>query len=147
MRHRVSKNHLQGGRDGSRMIIRKLCHNFIWQGKMTTTQRRAKVVKSQVDSLVSLAKKGTTASRNKLVQFFNHEETVDRIIQISQSFLDRKGGVVKTIRLPSRLSDGALSMRVEWVVMPQIEKVKKEEVLKKNTATEIKKISKKDKKI
>ena len=69
MRHRVKKIKFSKGKDANEMLLKKLLSNFLIQGKITTTQKKAKAVKSGIDRIVSKSKNKTQSNKNYLLSF------------------------------------------------------------------------------
>ncbi len=110
------------------MLTRKLLKNFIEHGKMTTTTKKIKLVKQQVEKLVQLAKKDTQASRILLKKKLADKKIENVLIKnVVPVFKDKISGFTALIHLNQRDSDGAVIARLEWSLPVVLEKpVKKE---------------------
>ncbi len=148
MRHRVKKIKISKGKDHNRSMVRKLILNFLAHGKIETTLKRAKVLKSEIDRLVSKAVKGTESSRNVILRKLADPVWV-KFLQdtVAPVFKDRTGGYVRIKRIGFRKGDNSLMARLEWVepVVGKNEnkKDKKKEPVKKGEKLEKKVESKK----
>lgn len=154
MKHRIRTVKLKYGRNANKMLTRKLLKNFIIRGKMTTTEKKIKVVKQQVEKLVHFAKKNTEATRILLRSRLADRKVEDTLIKsVAPVFKDKPSGFTTLIHLTQRDSDGAAIARLLWslpvVLEKPIKKVKVKEVPEKSKkiGAEAKKVSQKTKKI
>ncbi len=136
------------------MLTRKLLKNFIERGKMTTTAKKIKLVKQQVEKLIQLAKKDTQASRTLLKKKLADKKIENVLIKnVAPVFKDKISGFTVLIHLNQRDSDGAVIARLEWslpvVLEKPVKKVKKQKEPEKDKTSEkpAKTTSKKTKKI
>lgn len=103
-------------RQNNKVLMRKLLTNFLLRGKITTTEKKAKVLKTQIEILLNQAKRNTGAGKNMIKRSLGSDNLTDIVIkQISPVFKDRIGGFVRYIRLTQRESDGSKIGRLEWV--------------------------------
>ncbi len=132
MRKMVFGRKFSRGKKGREALLRSLVRSIVVSNKIVTTKAKAKGIQAQLDKLVTLAKKGTLASRRQILAYVgNDKKTTDTLVnKIVPSFGDRKSGFTRITNLPSRLGDGAQMARLEWV--EAIKEVKKEvkEVIK-----------------
>ena len=140
MRHRVKKIKFRSGKDANKMLLRKLIRNFISKGRLETTLKKAKVLKSTIERFVEKTKKETEANKNFLLRNLNNKKLVLSVFNdIGKPLKDKVGGYVRVVRLGARYSDGAEMARLEWVYPVVTEKTanvkvspaKREEKLKK----------------
>lgn len=118
-------------------LFRGLVSALILKEKIKTTEAKAKAIKSQVEKIVTKAKKGEEA-RNFL-QRFVYQDALDKlIVNIAPRFEKRQGGYTRIIKLGERLSDKAKVVLMEWVEGP------KEIIISKEPAKE--ELTQKDKK-
>ena len=114
------------------MLVRKLLKNFVEHGKMTTTVKKIKLVKQQVEKLVQLAKKDTQASRTLLKKKLADKKIEEILIKsVTPVFKDKVSGFTTSINLNQRDSDGALIARLQWSLPVVLEKPVKKEKKKK----------------
>jgi large subunit ribosomal protein L17 len=116
MRHGYKKIKFNYGRDAKKMLLRKLAINFFSHGKITTTFKRAKVLKSWVEKLVEKSKAKTEANKNFLMKYLANKKIINFLFdQAGPVIKDKTGGYVRVIKLDQRPSDGSLMCRLEWV--------------------------------
>lgn len=130
MRKMVFGRKLSRGKKGREALLRSLARAIILDGKIVTTEAKAKAVRGQVDKLVTLAKKGTLATRRRALAYLaNDRATTDKLFgPIAKACFQRKGGYTRIIPLPVRRGDSAKIVRIEWVdeIIVEKPKVKKE---------------------
>lgn len=95
--------------------MRDLSRALILNGKITTTEAKAKSLKTTIDKLVTLGKKGDPPARRMLVAKAGEEAAKKLITEISLRFAERHGGYTRIIKMPARVSDGAKMAVIELV--------------------------------
>lgn len=112
----VKKLRLRKGQDATQATVRKLVINFIATGRVKTTVKRAKIIKSQIDTLVHKAQDKTEASKNVLLRRIGDQKVVTKLIdEVGPHFKTRTSGFVKMVRMGARVGDGAEVALVEWI--------------------------------
>lgn len=101
MRHRIKKIKFRGGVDATQATVKKMVRNFILEGTLTTSVKRAKLLRSLIDRYVNRAK---------------NKKNTGKMSQIVETFAGRTGGYVKIARLGTRLGDGAEMAKAEWTL-------------------------------
>jgi large subunit ribosomal protein L17 len=143
MRHGSRKVKVQLGVDANQMLMRKLAVNFFAHGVLTTTQKKAKLLKSHIERLVEKSKKKNEANKNFLLRKLANPKLVQSLFtSVGPVMADRIGGYVTLQKLYDRESDNALMVKVAWVtpvVMEVKPEVAHEEVAVKKEAKEAKK--------
>ncbi len=133
MRHKRKTLRLKSGQDANEMLMRQLVKNFIEKGKIITTHKRAKALKSEVDYLMSVTKRNSEAARNILKSKLADRKIINLLVkEISPILKDQSGGYLKLIKLNQRYSDGALMVKLEWSKPVVINKDEKARELKKD---------------
>lgn len=116
MHKNVKKLRFRKGQDATQATVRKLIVNFISTGKVKTTMKRAKIIRSEIDELVHKAQNKSNASRNVLLSRLGDTKVVNRLIdEIGPHFKNRISGFVKQVRHGARVGDGAEIAVVEWI--------------------------------
>ena len=69
MRHRCRVKKLSKPTDQRRALLRALTTELIRHGRITTTLIRAKVVRSEVDKMITLAKNGSLTARREALGY------------------------------------------------------------------------------
>lgn len=113
MRHRVKKNKFKYGKDANKMVMVKLVINFLKRGEITTTIKKIKLLRSQIDQLVNQAKKKKI---NYLMRKINNQKLVNFLInKVASVFNDRVSGYTTFKKIAIRLSDGSDLGRLMWI--------------------------------
>lgn len=143
MKKRIKKIKFKGGSDATQMMVRKLLNNFIVEGKITTTQKRVKVMKPLVEIIINKAKRNSESDRNFMFRKLDNKKSISMIVeQIAPIFKDRVGGYVRVVRLQNRATDDAKIARLEWTLPVVMEKESKEKKMVEKPQVETKKKSK-----
>ena len=86
------------------MLVRKLIRNFITHGKLKTTLKKAKVLKSEIEKFVEKTKIKTEANKNFLLWTLNDKKLVKSAFeQIGATLKDKVGGYVRVVKLGLKL--------------------------------------------
>ncbi|NJK30847.1 MAG: 50S ribosomal protein L17 [Acaryochloridaceae cyanobacterium CSU_3_4] len=108
MRHRCRVHKLGKPADQRKALLRALSTQLIRHGRITTTKARARVVRSQVDKMITLAKEGSLASRRQAIGYLYDKQLVHSLFeQVSERYGDREGGYTRIIRTVRRRGDNA----------------------------------------
>jgi len=84
--------------------------------KITTTEAKAKEVRSLAERMITLGKDGSLASRREALAFVTDKKVVDKLFaDIAPSYADRSGGYTRLLRLGPRHGDSAPMVRIELV--------------------------------
>jgi large subunit ribosomal protein L17 len=116
MRHRLAGRSF-GRRTGPRKaLIRGLCTNLIDSERITTTLAKAKELRSFVEPLITLAKRGDLHARRQAAGQIYTKETLQKLFSdLAVRFKDRPGGYTRIMRGAQRLGDGAPTAIIEFV--------------------------------
>ncbi|HCX3663803.1 TPA: 50S ribosomal protein L17 [Staphylococcus aureus] len=112
--------------DQRKAILRDLATSLIISERIETTEARAKEVRSVVEKLITLGKKGDLASRRNAaktlrnVEILNEDETTQTALQklfgeIAERYTERQGGYTRILKQGPRRGDGAESVIIELV--------------------------------
>ena len=103
-------------------MLRNLTTDVIVNGKIVTTEQRAKEVRRQVEKMITLGKKGDLASRRRAAAYLMDvvadvkEDGDDIVVQtalqklfdeVAPRFKDRNGGYTRIIKMQERRGDAA----------------------------------------
>lgn len=106
MRHKKNIRKFGRNKGNRKMLLRNLVRNVFVYKKIRTSHAKAKKLRAVVDRIVSLAKKGDLASRQRAIAFLNDPHLVNKIFSEADSFRNRNGGYTQIIKLGSRSGDG-----------------------------------------
>lgn len=112
--------------DQRKAMLRDLATSLIISERIETTEARAKEVRSVVEKLITLGKKGDLASRRNAaktlrnVEILNGDETTQTALQklfgeIAERYTERQGGYTRILKQGPRRGDGAESVIIELV--------------------------------
>ncbi|ATH62077.1 50S ribosomal protein L17 [Staphylococcus pasteuri] len=112
--------------DQRKAMLRNLATALIVSERIETTEARAKEVRSVVEKLITLGKKGDLASRRNAaktlqnVEILNEDESTQTALQklfgeIAERYTDRQGGYTRILKVGPRRGDGAESVIIELV--------------------------------
>lgn len=134
MRHRIKKIKFRRGSDANQMLVKKLVLNFLERGKIATTLKKTKVLKTVIEKLVEKAKEKTEANKNYLMHYITDKKMTKFLFEtVGPALKKTVGGYVRVVRLGARESDSSERARLEWAYPIVIETPK----------VEIKKVAKK----
>ena len=100
-----------------RSMLANLTKDVIMNGKITTTDTRAKEVRKFVDKMITYGKKADLVSRRKALAFFENNEAVVKKIfdELAPKYATRNGGYTRILKLDERHGDNALTVIIELV--------------------------------
>ena len=100
-----------------RSMLANLTKEVINNGKIETTETRAKEVRKFVDKMISYGKDGSLVARRKALAFLhNDKETVSKVFdELVPKYTKRNGGYTRIIKLDERRGDDALMVILELV--------------------------------
>ncbi len=114
MKHAVSGRNLGRDTNSKKALIRGLIAALIQRERIETTEAKGKAVKGEIDKVVTLAKKGTSASLNKLREFFGNEDIVKLLVSMKERFGKRNSGFTRMFKTKIRKGDNAQLVVIEW---------------------------------
>jgi large subunit ribosomal protein L17 len=115
MRHHNANRKFGREKGQRKALLKSLAHNLVLEGKIKTTEAKAKEVRPYVEKLVTLGKKETPASR-RLLESRVGKMAAKKIAQsLAGTYKDRNGGYTRITKLVRRDSDGAKMAVIEFV--------------------------------
>ncbi|MCG1616760.1 large subunit ribosomal protein L17 [Staphylococcus epidermidis] len=112
--------------DQRKAMLRDLATSLIVSERIETTEARAKEVRSVVEKLITLGKKGDLASRRNAaktlrnVEILNEDDSTQTALQklfgeIAERYSERQGGYTRILKVGPRRGDGAESVIIKLV--------------------------------
>lgn len=100
-----------------RSMLANLTKEVVMNGKIVTTETRAKEVRKFVDKMITYGKNGDLVSRRKALAFFeNNTEVVKKVFdELAPKYATRNGGYTKILKLDERRGDNSLMAIIELV--------------------------------
>ena len=117
MKHlkKAKKFHRETGQ--RKAFFRGLAQNLIQNGRIETTEARAKAIRPVVERYITLAKDGTLAHRRLALSRLHDAQTVRKLFDdVAPKYKDRNGGYIRIHKLAkTRKRDGTRLAIVEFV--------------------------------
>lgn len=108
MRHACRVPQLGRPADQRRALLRALTTELIRHGQITIPLVRAKVVRSEVERMITLAKDGSLPARRKALGYLYDKTLVKALFeQAAERYGDRNGGYTRIRRTVPRRGDNA----------------------------------------
>ena len=112
--------------DQRKAMLRDLATSLIVSERIETTEARAKEVRSVVEKLITLGKKGDLASRRNAaktlrnVEILNEDDSTQTALQklfgeIAERYSERQGGYTRILKCGFRAGDNAPMAYIELV--------------------------------
>jgi len=106
------------GRESShrKALLRNLATSFLEHGKITTTVPKAKELRSVVEKMITLGKRGDLHARRQVESvLFSSDVSRKVFADLANRFKTRNGGYTRIVRLGERFGDGAEMCNFELV--------------------------------
>ena len=102
-------------KDQRKALLKSLASALILNGKIKTTEAKAKESRLFIEKYINLAKNKDLATRRFLLKFFSVKVVKKLVDEIGPRYEDRKGGYTRVIKLGLRRTDGAKMAIIELV--------------------------------
>ncbi|KKE78548.1 50S ribosomal protein L17 [Oceanobacillus caeni] len=108
--------------DARMALLRNLASDLIIHERVETTEAKAKELRTIVDKMITLGKRGDLHARRQAAAFLYNKEADDdnNVVQklfddVAARYEDRQGGYTRVLKLGERQGDGAKMAIVELV--------------------------------
>lgn len=110
--------------DHRKAMLRNLATEVILRGKIETTEMKAKELRSVVDKLVTLGKRGDLHARRQAAAYVRNvvadEATQQTVLQklfdeVAPKYAERNGGYTRVVKTRNRRGDNAPMATIELV--------------------------------
>lgn len=102
--------------DQRKAMLRNLVTSFLENGRIETTETRAKETQSLAEKMITLGKQNTLHSRRQALEFITKEDVVTKVFsEIAPKYADRNGGYTRIYKLGPRRGDSAPMALLELV--------------------------------
>ena len=100
-----------------RSMLANLTKDVIMNGKVETTETRAKEVRKFVDKMITYGKDGGLVARRKALAFLHNDTTAVKKVfdELAPKYANRNGGYTRILKLDERRGDDALIVILELV--------------------------------
>ena len=117
MRHQQTGRKLGRVKKQRTALIRSLLTALILHERIETTEAKAKTLKPKIERLISTAKPGTLAAKQRIMKdLFNNQVLAKKVMSVLvPRYQDRVGGYVRITKKGNRVGDNAPVSIVEFV--------------------------------
>ncbi|MCL1856330.1 MAG: 50S ribosomal protein L17 [Kiritimatiellaeota bacterium] len=116
MRHLKNNQKLGRSKSHREMMVGSMVSSLVKCGSIETTTVKAKIVRTAAEKAVTMARKGTLASRRLIASRLRDEEAAKKLcVEIAPKYKDRPGGYTRVVKTSARKSDGADKAILAWV--------------------------------
>lgn len=96
--------------------MRSLFRSLVLEGRITTSEAKARELRPVMEKAITLGKKGNLVSRRLLASRAGSDEVAKKIAtDIAPKHAARQGGYTRILKLGRRRSDGAKMAIIEFV--------------------------------
>ena len=132
MRHKFGYKKLNRTSEHRKALIKNMLNSLIKYEQITTTLPKAKVLKPQVDKMITLGKKNNLQNTKILISKLQDTKSANKVRKtLSKRYEKRNGGYTRIIKAGFRYGDNAPMAVIEFVDRD----VEAKKVDKKNKAT------------
>ena len=115
MIHGQKTKQLGRERNARNALLKTLAVSLIRDGKIKTTETKAKVLRPIVEKLITKAKAGDLAAKRFVAAKIGPVSAKKLVDIIAPKFKDRNGGYLRITKLNDRKNDGAQMAQIEFV--------------------------------
>lgn len=111
-------NYRKLGRESAHrdLMFRNLVTSLLKNGKIETTEQKAKDTKRLAEKMVTLGKRGDLHARRQALSYITEETVVTNLFEeIAPKYKDRNGGYTRIMKLGPRRGDSAEMVILELV--------------------------------
>ena len=100
-----------------RSMLANLTKDVIMNGRVVTTETRAKEVRKFVDKMITYGKNGSLVSRRQALAFLQNDNVAVKKVfdELAEKYANRNGGYTRILKLDERRGDNALMVIIELV--------------------------------
>jgi len=97
-------------------MLRNLVTDLLREGRITTTEMRAKEARRMAEKMITLGKRGDLHARRQALAYIYDEDVVTKLFdEIAATYEDRQGGYTRILKLGPRRGDNAEEVYLELV--------------------------------
>jgi large subunit ribosomal protein L17 len=115
MIHGQKTKQLSRERNVRNALLKTMAVSLIREGKMKTTETKAKVLKPIVEKLVTKAKVGDIAAKRLIIAKVGSASAKVLVDTIAPKYKTRNGGYLRITKLNDRKNDAAKMAQIEFV--------------------------------
>ena len=116
MRHGMKHRKLNMDTNARKALFCNLTNALITHEQINITVPRAKELRTFIDKMITLGKKGTLADRRQALSFLRDQDSVKKLFStLAERYKDRNGGYCRVLRSGMRYGDAADMAIIELV--------------------------------
>ncbi len=116
MRHKLYHTKLNRTSEHRKSLIKNMLNSIIKYEQITTTLPKAKLLKPQIDKVITLGKKDSLTNKRSLFSKLQSKLTTRKVAKVlSKRYLSRNGGYSRIIKAGFRYGDRAPLAIIELV--------------------------------
>jgi len=96
-------------------LLKSLIVSLVKHGKITTTETKAKVLRTLVEKLITKGKAGSVNAIRLIAKSVGVFSATKIVKEISPKYKDRNGGYTRVTKIKTRLSDSARMAVIEFI--------------------------------
>ena len=97
-------------------MLRNLVTDLLREGRIQTTEHRAKEARRQAEKMITLGKRGDLHARRQAMAYIYDASVVTKLFEeIAPKYADRQGGYTRILKLGPRQGDNAEVVFLELV--------------------------------
>jgi large subunit ribosomal protein L17 len=97
-------------------MLRNLVTDLLREGRISTTECRAKEAGRAAEKMITLGKRGDLHARRQALAYIYDETVVTKLFEdIAPKYAERKGGYTRVLKLGPRRGDSAETVFLELV--------------------------------
>lgn len=99
-----------------KLMLRNLVTDLLREGRITTTDTRAKEARREAEKMITLAKRGGLHAKRQAHAYILDESVIVKLFdEIGPQYADRSGGYTRILKLGPRQGDNAEMVFLELV--------------------------------
>lgn len=120
MRHRKNGRKLNRTASHKRAMLSNMATSLLLHERIVTTVPKAKELRTVVEPLITLGKRGDLHARRRAASILRDDEAVSKLFdEIAARFQDTQGGYTRVIKIGPRRGDNAPMAFIELVDAPE----------------------------
>lgn len=98
------------------MMLRNMVTSLLENGRITTTEAKAKEIRCMADKMITLGKANTLHSKRQALGYITKKDVVFKLFdEIAPKYAERQGGYTRVVKMEPRRGDGAPMAIIELV--------------------------------
>ncbi len=98
------------------LMLRNMVLSLLQNGRIETTETRAKEARKFTDKMITLAKRGDMHARRQVVSFIGQKDVAKKLFdEIAPKYAERDGGYTRILKTGPRRGDAAPMAIIELV--------------------------------